>query len=60
MKRVPKKKNDKGLSQEDVKKFSRRIWLLVLLVLFAGVIFILSVRVGVFGPLPTFEDLENP
>jgi len=60
MKRVPKKKNDKGLSQEDIKKFSRRIWLLVLLVLFAGVIFILSVRVGVFGPLPTFEDLENP
>ncbi|WP_156306064.1 penicillin-binding protein 1A [Sphingobacterium endophyticum] len=48
------------LTEEDVKRYSGLFWKVLLgLVLFAG-LFLLSVRIGIFGKLPTFKDLENP
>src|SRR5690606_6302576 len=46
--------------EEDVKRYTRNFWkILIGLVLF-GALFLLSVRIGIFGKLPTFKDLENP
>lgn len=48
------------LTEEDVKRYSGLFWkVLIGLVLFV-VVFLLSVRIGLFGKLPTFKDLENP
>ena len=52
-------KNSK-LSAEDISRYTRNFWFaLVGIVVFVG-LFLLSVRLGIFGPLPSFEDLENP
>ncbi|MCT1529397.1 MULTISPECIES: penicillin-binding protein 1A [Sphingobacterium] len=48
------------LTEEDVKRYTGLFWKILLgLVVFAG-LFLLSVRIGIFGKLPTFKDLENP
>ncbi|MFZ4862428.1 penicillin-binding protein 1A [Sphingobacterium sp. Mn56C] len=52
-------KNNK-LTPEDISRYTRRIWMI-----FAGVIafvllFLTAVRFGIFGKLPSFEELENP
>ncbi|MFD2742758.1 MULTISPECIES: penicillin-binding protein 1A [Sphingobacterium] len=52
-------KNSK-LTPEDVKSYTSLFWKVIIgLVLFA-ILFMVSVRIGVFGQLPSFEDLENP
>src|SRR5690606_30547988 len=57
MRREPK---DSKLTQEDIKRYTRNFWkILVGLVLFVF-LFLFSVRMGIFGSLPTFNDLENP
>ena len=57
MRREPK--NSK-LTQEDVVRYTRNFWkILIGLVLFAF-LFLFSVRLGLFGMLPSFNDLENP
>ncbi len=57
MRREPK--NSK-LTQEDIKRYTRNFWkILVGLILFAC-LFLFSVRMGLFGSLPSFNDLENP
>ncbi|MGH2622775.1 MAG: transglycosylase domain-containing protein, partial [Sphingobacterium sp.] len=52
-------KNSK-LTDEDVKKYSRNFWKILIGFVILGGLFLLSVRIGMFGKLPTFKDLENP
>jgi len=52
-------KNSK-LTDEDVKKYSRNFWKILIGIFVLGGLFLLSVRIGIFGKLPTFKDLENP
>lgn len=54
-----KTKNDK-LSKEDVKRYTRNFWKIIIGCIALGFLFILSVRLGLFGPLPSFKELENP
>lgn len=60
MKRQSKESKKDKLTQEDVKRYTAGFWKLLIGIIVAGFLFLLSVRVGVFGPLPSFEDLENP
>jgi penicillin-binding protein 1A len=52
-------KNNK-LTQEDIKRYTRNFWKFLGFLFLLGVLFILSVRLGLFGQLPSFDDLENP
>lgn len=54
------KKNGNTLTQEDVKRYTRILWTILIGGILAGFLFIFSVRVGLFGKLPSFKDLENP
>lgn len=54
------KKNENTLTQEDIKKYTKFLWTILLGGVLATFLFIFSVRVGVFGKLPSFKDLENP
>lgn len=57
MKRESKKNK---LTQEDVSRYTRIFWkFLIGIVVFAS-LFLGAVRIGLFGQLPSFEDLENP
>lgn len=56
---TPKKKQD-GLTPADSRRYTRTLWFLLLGTIALGFIFIFSVRMGLFGALPTFRDLENP
>lgn len=58
MKRQQKKQGT--LSQQDITRYTRNFWLFLAFVVLVGFLFIFSVRIGLFGPLPTFKDLENP
>ena len=48
------------LTKEDVSRYTRNLWKLLIGVVLLGFLFIFSVAMGLFGPLPTFRDLENP
>src|SRR5690554_852590 len=52
------KKNQ--LTTEDINRYTRNFWKVLVGLLVLGFLFILSVRLGLFGPLPSFQDLENP
>src|SRR5690606_38190415 len=53
--------NKKGiLTQEEAKRYTRTFWKLILGTIILVFLFLTSVRVGLFGKLPTFTDLENP
>lgn len=54
-----KTKTDK-LTKDDVKRYTRNFWKLIIGAIALGFLFILSVRLGLFGPLPSFKELENP
>lgn len=55
-----KKKNKHALTQEDVNRYTRNFWKIIIGAILLGFLFIFSVGIGVFGKLPTFRDLENP
>lgn len=48
------------LTEEDVKRYTGVFWKVLLGIVLFGCLFLLSVRIGIFGKLPTFKDLENP
>src|SRR5690554_7763214 len=52
------KKNQ--LTTEDINRYTRNFWKVLVGLLVLGFLFIQSVRLGLFGPLPSFQDLENP
>lgn len=55
------KKTNKGqLNKEDTKRYTRTFWTIIIGGIVFAFLFILSVRLGLFGPLPSFQDLENP
>lgn len=48
------------LTEEDVKRYTKRLWQVFLVIVGLACLFILSIRIGVFGKLPSFQELENP
>ncbi|GGC17628.1 penicillin-binding protein 1A [Parapedobacter defluvii] len=58
MSKQVKKKNT--LTTEDVKRYTRNFWKVLIGVILLEFLFIFSVGIGLFGKLPTFRDLENP
>lgn len=54
------KKNENTLTQQDIRRYTRNLWILLVAGIACAFLFIFSVRMGLFGPLPTFRDLENP
>ncbi|CAM3582907.1 transglycosylase domain-containing protein [Sphingobacterium prati] len=57
MKRVSKKNQ---LTESDIKRYTFNFWKIVIGIVALGFLFILSIRMGLFGKLPSFSDLENP
>ncbi|MDP1623902.1 MAG: transglycosylase domain-containing protein [Bacteroidales bacterium] len=47
-------------SKPQIKKYLKRLWLSYLVVVVLIALFFISVTFGLFGPMPTFEELENP
>lgn len=54
------RKNENTLERQDIVRYTRNLWLVLIFAVLGGFLFIFSVRIGLFGPLPTFRDLENP
>jgi len=52
-------KNSK-LTTEDIKRYTRRFWAILLGLIGFGFLFLFLVRIGLFGKLPSFDELENP
>ncbi len=52
-------KNTK-LTPEEISKYTRTFWQILIGVITLVCLFLVGVRVGLFGKLPSFEDLENP
>ncbi|WP_160067054.1 penicillin-binding protein 1A [Sphingobacterium bovisgrunnientis] len=52
-------KNSK-LTAEDIKRYTRRFWVILLGLIGFGALFLFLVRIGLFGKLPSFDELENP
>lgn len=48
------------LTEEDVKRYTKGLWKIFLACVAIAVLFVVSVRIGVFGKLPSFQELENP
>ncbi|MBP3942366.1 penicillin-binding protein [Sphingobacteriaceae bacterium WQ 2009] len=48
------------LTSEDVRRYTGNFWKFLIFLVALGFLFILSIRIGLFGKLPTFSDLENP
>src|SRR5690606_4340017 len=55
-----KKSNKHTLTKEDISRYTRNFWKILIGVILLGFLFIFSVGIGLFGKLPTFRDLENP
>lgn len=54
-------KNKKDLlSKEEARRYTKSFWKIIFGGFILVAIFLTSVRLGVFGKLPTFTDLENP
>lgn len=56
----PNNKKETTLTQEEIQRYTRIFWKIVIGGVSFAFLFILSIRLGVFGALPTFRDLENP
>jgi penicillin-binding protein 1A len=53
--------NKKGiLTKEEAKRYTFTFWKIILGCLVVSFLFLTSVRLGLFGKLPSFTDLENP
>jgi penicillin-binding protein 1A len=53
--------NKKGiLTKEEAKRYTYTFWKIILGCVVVSFLFLTSVRLGLFGKLPTFTDLENP
>ncbi|GGH22447.1 penicillin-binding protein [Sphingobacterium alkalisoli] len=57
MKRESKKNQ---LTQEDISRYTRNFWKFLIGIIVLAALFLTCVRFGLFGQLPSFEDLENP
>ncbi|MGO1244897.1 MAG: penicillin-binding protein 1A [Sphingobacterium sp.] len=57
MKRESKQKK---LTDECITRYTRNFWKILFGIFVIAALFIFAVRIGVFGKLPSFEELENP
>lgn len=55
-----KKKGKKGLLGNDYQRFVKKFWLIYALGVVSVLLFFFLMSIGLFGGLPSFEDLENP
>lgn len=55
-----KKKNNNKLTKEEITRYTRSFWKVLVGLILLGFLFIFCVGIGLFGKLPTFRDLENP
>lgn len=55
-----KRESKQKLTEVDVRRYTRNFWAILCTICILVVLFLLSVRLGVFGKLPAFEELENP
>lgn len=55
-----KRESKQKLTDKDIKRYTRNFWTTLCTIVILGVLFLVSVRLGVFGKLPAFEELENP
>lgn len=55
-----KRESKQKLTDIDIKRYTRNFWTILVSIVVLGVLFLTSVRLGVFGVLPSFEELENP
>ncbi|HEY0770454.1 MAG TPA: transglycosylase domain-containing protein, partial [Sphingobacteriaceae bacterium] len=54
------KRNSNQLTQNDIRRYTINFWKVIMIGIAFGAILLLSIGLGLFGPLPTFRDLENP
>lgn len=54
------KKKDNTLTKEEISRYTRTFWKILVGLILLGFLFIFCVGIGLFGKLPTFRDLENP
>lgn len=52
--------HEPAASKAQVKKYLKGLWISYLVVLLLVVLFFISIGLGLFGKMPTFEELENP
>src|SRR5690606_33263662 len=55
-----KRESKQKLADKDIKRYTRNFWTILCSIILLGVLFLVSVRLGAFGKLPSFEELENP
>src|SRR5690606_14058931 len=55
-----KKDNNNKLTKDEISRYTRTFWKILIGLILLGFLFIFCVGVGLFGKLPTFRDLENP
>ncbi|RZF58222.1 penicillin-binding protein 1A [Sphingobacterium corticibacterium] len=55
-----KRESKQKLTEVDIKRYTRNFWMILCSIVILGALFLVSVRLGVFGKLPSFEELENP
>ncbi|PRD47223.1 penicillin-binding protein 1A [Sphingobacterium haloxyli] len=55
-----KRESKQKLTDIDIKRYTRNFWTILCGIVVLGALFLVSVRLGVFGKLPSFEELENP
>src|SRR3546814_14609335 len=48
------------LTKEDIRRYNHMFWKIILGCLAFGFLFIFCIRIGVFGKLPSFKELEKP
>jgi penicillin-binding protein 1A len=53
-------KNNNKLAPQDIKRYNRTIWKVVIGGFFIVILLFFAVGLGLFGALPSFRDLENP
>ena len=54
------RKMEKSPRKVDEKKYIRYFWIVYIVSIFLIALFFIGVAAGLFGPMPTFEELENP
>src|SRR5690606_33610538 len=55
-----KKQHNNKLRKDEISRYTRTFWKVLIGLILIGFLFIFCVGVGLFGKLPTFRDLEDP
>ena len=53
-------RNNNKLTKKEISRYTILFWKIVIGSVAFGAIFILSIGLGLFGPLPLFKDIEHP